>query len=223
MASLSTTTTPTTTTTTTTKSLSSTSHNPLWSKPSQLSAFRSNQTRHIAPKISCKVTTNVETSKFDRRNMLIGLGGLYGAATTLSGGSAAIAKPTAPDVTECGLSEADDGHGNNPITLDCCPSGFGQAVDFKLPNPYSEPRKVNIRPAAHLVNNDYIQKYWKALALMKALPDSDPRSFKQQADVHCAYCNGGYHQVGLPDLDYQIHASWLFFPFHRAYLYFYEK
>ncbi|KAL2931952.1 Polyphenol oxidase chloroplastic [Bienertia sinuspersici] len=58
---------------------------------------------------------------------------------------------------------------------------------------------------------------------MKALPDSDPRSFKQQADVHCAYCNGGYHQVGLPDLDFQVHGSWLFFPFHRAYLYFYER
>ncbi|KAL2931928.1 Polyphenol oxidase chloroplastic [Bienertia sinuspersici] len=97
MASIST---PTTPTTTTTKSLSSVSHNPLSSKPSQLSAFRSNQTRRIAPKISCNAATNVETNKFDRRNMLIGLGGLYGAATTLSGEPAAFAKPTAPDVTE---------------------------------------------------------------------------------------------------------------------------
>ncbi|PNX87454.1 polyphenol oxidase, partial [Trifolium pratense] len=31
---------------------------------------------------------------------------------------------------------------------------------------------------------------------MKALPDDDPRSFVQQAKVHCAYCVGGYTQKG---------------------------
>ncbi|PPD74948.1 hypothetical protein GOBAR_DD28123 [Gossypium barbadense] len=33
------------------------------------------------------------------------------------------------------------------------------------------------------------------MELMKALPDDDPRSFKQQANVHCAYCNGAYDHV----------------------------
>ncbi|CAO2823812.1 unnamed protein product [Amaranthus hypochondriacus] len=58
---------------------------------------------------------------------------------------------------------------------------------------------------------------------MKALPASDPRSFTQQANVHCAYCNGAYSQVGFPNLDLQVHNSWLFFPFHRWYLYFFER
>ncbi|CDP22269.1 unnamed protein product [Coffea canephora] len=57
---------------------------------------------------------------------------------------------------------------------------------------------------------------------MKALPADDPRNFTQQANVHCAYCNGAYIQSGS-DQEIQVHNSWLFFPFHRWYLYFYER
>ncbi|KAI4299348.1 hypothetical protein L6164_032816 [Bauhinia variegata] len=82
---------------------------------------------------------------------------------------------------------------------------------------------MSTRPAAHLVSSEYLAKYQKATELMKALPADDPRNFTQQANVHCAYCNGGYNQVDFPKIDYQVHFSWLFFPFHRMYLYFYEK
>ncbi|GER36493.1 polyphenol oxidase [Striga asiatica] len=58
---------------------------------------------------------------------------------------------------------------------------------------------------------------------MRALPDSDPRSFRQQANVHCAYCDGAYDQTNLPDLELQVHNSWLFFPWHRWYIYFFER
>ncbi|KAF1882056.1 hypothetical protein Lal_00038699 [Lupinus albus] len=58
---------------------------------------------------------------------------------------------------------------------------------------------------------------------MKALPSDDPRSFYQQANVHCAYCDAAYNQVGYPNLDLQIHNSWLFFPWHRWYIYFHER
>ncbi|MCH82255.1 polyphenol oxidase [Trifolium medium] len=58
---------------------------------------------------------------------------------------------------------------------------------------------------------------------MKTLPSNDPRSFTQQANVHCAYCDGAYSQVGFPNLDIQLHNSWLFYPLHRWYLYFYER
>ncbi|PNX77157.1 polyphenol oxidase [Trifolium pratense] len=58
---------------------------------------------------------------------------------------------------------------------------------------------------------------------MKALPADDPRSFEQQAKVHCAYCVGGYTQLGYPGVQLSVHNSWLFFPFHRWYLYFYER
>ncbi|KAF0918949.1 hypothetical protein E2562_027500 [Oryza meyeriana var. granulata] len=53
---------------------------------------------------------------------------------------------------------------------------------------------------------------------LPALPRTDPRSFYQQANIHCAHCTGTYWQVGYPELAVQIHYSWLFFPFHRAYI-----
>ncbi|KAK6268809.1 hypothetical protein QUC31_012969 [Theobroma cacao] len=92
-------------------------------------------------------------------------------------------------------------------------------VDFKLPS-FS---KLRYRRPAHLVDADYVAQFTKAVNLMKDLPPDDPRSFMQQANVYCAYCNGAYDQVGFPDQDLQIHFSSLFFPFHRLYLYFYER
>jgi polyphenol oxidase len=153
--------------------------------------------------------------KFDRRDVLIGLGGLYGAASLHNDPAALAAPVSGPDITKCG--QADIPAGSQPTN--CCPTGSTTITDFKIP---SNPT-VRVRPAAHLANKDYIAKYNKALKLMKALPDDDPRNFSQQANVHCAYCNGAYDQVGYSDLEYQVHASWLFFPFHRWYLYFYER
>ncbi|KAJ6314309.1 hypothetical protein OIU78_017890 [Salix suchowensis] len=48
---------------------------------------------------------------------------------------------------------------------------------------------MRMRRAAHLVDSAYVAKYAKAIAMMKSLPDDDPRSFKNQANVHCAYCD----------------------------------
>ncbi|CAI9784320.1 unnamed protein product [Fraxinus pennsylvanica] len=62
-----------------------------------------------------------------------------------------------------------------------------------------------------------------AIDRMKRLPADDPRNFMHQANIHCAYCNGAYDQPGQGTLDLQVHNSWLFFPFHRWYLYFYER
>ncbi|KAL1551619.1 catechol oxidase [Salvia divinorum] len=59
-------------------------------------------------------------------------------------------------------------------------------------------------------------------ALDKTDPD-DPRGFTQQANIHCAYCNGAHDQLGYPGLDLSVHYSWIFFPFHRWYLYFFER
>jgi polyphenol oxidase len=172
-------------------------------------------------KVLCKAQENDQNTPgenvsglFDRRNILLGLGGLYGAVNM---DPMAFAAPlTAPQLSKC--EAADLPAGAKPT--DCCPPASSKIKDFVMP-----PRSNNlrVRPAAHLVNKDYIAKYHKALELMKALPDDDPRSFKQQASVHCAYCNGAYEQVGFPDLDVQVHASWIFFPFHRHYLYFFEK
>ncbi|KAG2592000.1 polyphenol oxidase I, chloroplastic-like [Panicum virgatum] len=105
--------------------------------------------------------------------------------------------------------------------LQCCPPASASApVNFTLPDP-AEPLRT--RRPVHAVGAEYMAKYARAVALMKALPRSDPRSFYQQANVHCAYCTGAHRQAGRPDLGVQIHFSWLFFPFHRAYLYFFER
>ncbi|KAE8715169.1 Polyphenol oxidase [Hibiscus syriacus] len=104
---------------------------------------------------------------------------------------------------------------------DCCPPVSRKIVDFKPP--LTSNSRLRVRPAAHLVDNEYVRKYSKAIELMKALPDDDPRNFMQQANVHCAYCEGAYDQVGFPNLELQVHNSWLFFPFHRYYLYFFER
>lgn len=90
------------------------------------------------------------------------------------------------------------------------------AIDFQPPRASSSSSPLRVRPAAHLVDSAYVAKYERAVALMRELPDDDPRSFVQQAHVHCAYCNGAYGQAGFPDLDLQIHNCWLFFPWHRC-------
>ncbi|EXB82809.1 Polyphenol oxidase [Morus notabilis] len=153
-----------------------------------------------------------QLGKVDRRNVLLGLG-----ITGVGSNPLAMADPiAAPDLTKCGNAELSDG---TVLPVDCCPPTALEIIDFKPP-PFT---KLRVRPVAHKVDKEYIAKYNKALSLMKALPDTDPRSFSQQADVHCAYCNSAYDQTGYPGVELQVHNSWLFYPFHRWYLYFYER
>ncbi|KMT04307.1 hypothetical protein BVRB_8g183820 [Beta vulgaris subsp. vulgaris] len=84
-------------TTTTTHNLSPVQRNALLSKSPHLTAYISTQNRRAPAKISCKAANNDESNKFDRRNLLIGLGGLYGAATTVTGANATLAADSATD------------------------------------------------------------------------------------------------------------------------------
>ncbi|CAO2036541.1 unnamed protein product [Urochloa humidicola] len=162
----------------------------------------------------CKAITD-GGGRVDRRDVLLGLGGTAAVGLATSHALAAPIQP--PDLASCN-TPADTA----PADLSCClPYGTGTViVDFKPP-PTSAPLRV--RPAAHLVDKNYVAKYERAVNLMKKLPDDDPRSFAQQWRVHCAFCDAVYDQVGFPDLDLQIHNSWLFFPWHRFYLYFHER
>ncbi|KAJ7946948.1 Polyphenol oxidase [Quillaja saponaria] len=203
---------------------------PSFRKRHQTSKFgKPNKLYYVPRVVSCKATNDndqknptkedqTNLDRFDRRDVLLGLGasGFYGAAS-LSNSPFSIAAPVSPpDVSKCGPADLPA----NADPVNCCPPFSSNIIDFKLP-PSNTPLRT--RPAAHLVNDDYIAKFTKALDLMKALPADDPRSFTQQANVHCAYCDGAYSQVGFPDLDLQVHNSWLFIPFHRYYLYFFEK
>lgn len=147
------------------------------------------------------------------------MGGLYSTANLASTGSspASAAPIPPPDLSKC--STGTNLNTQQPLEEKCCPPLSQRIVDYKLP-PVTATR---FRPAAHLATKEYIAKYEKAVELMKALPDDDPRSFVQQAHVHCAYCNLTYEQTGDSDVKLQIHNSWHFFPWHRWYLYFYER
>ncbi|CAI9087677.1 OLC1v1021812C1 [Oldenlandia corymbosa var. corymbosa] len=162
-------------------------------------------------KIACQAKDNNEQQNPSRRNVLIGLGGLYGASSSHS-----FAAPIqGPDVSNCGPAEI-------PVGVpppDCCPRVPAKIVDFEPPS-FST---IRVRPAAHLVDGNYIAKYNRAVQLMKALPETDPRSFQNQANVHCAYCDAAYDQAGFPNRELQVHFSWLFLPFHRFYVYFFER
>ncbi|KAL6874155.1 hypothetical protein ACP4OV_014237 [Aristida adscensionis] len=106
----------------------------------------------------------------------------------------------------------------------CCPppspSPAPEPLNFTLPDPAAQPLRT--RRPAHAAADD-MAAFARAVALMKALPASDPRSFHQQARIHCAYCAGARRQAGRPAAPVQVHYSWLFFPFHRAYVYFFER
>ncbi|KAK9268473.1 hypothetical protein L1049_000224 [Liquidambar formosana] len=203
---------------------------PFFQKPSQVYIIKKRNPGLIS-KVSCKATEDGDQNpitsskneqaslgKLDRRKAIIGLGGLYGVAS-LGPKPLAFANPMPPpDLNDCRPPIPTEIVGFVPDLKDCCPPITTEIVDFVPPPPSSPMRK---RCAAHLVNEEYIASYAHAIAKMKALPPEDPRSFMQQANVHCAYCSGYYHQVEHKEL--QVHSSWLFFPFHRFYLYFYER
>ncbi|XP_020596369.1 polyphenol oxidase, chloroplastic-like isoform X2 [Phalaenopsis equestris] len=126
---------------------------------------------------------------------------------TAAARSAFASAAQAPDLSERGLTEIPDG-------------GTPTIIDF-IPPPRKGPLRV--RRAAHNVDAEHLKKFEEGIELMKALPADDPRSFTRQMDLYHAYRDSAYHQVGLPKLDLQGPNSRFFFPWHRCYLYFYER
>nr|XP_016433738.1 PREDICTED: polyphenol oxidase E, chloroplastic-like [Nicotiana tabacum] len=196
-----------------------------WAITTNLSCFPSfTKPSHVFPhkkpnnkfKVSCNQNNEANNSqeKVERRNLLLGLGGIYGAAHLLPYDALASPIPS-PTLTQCGTAIIE---GDKPVPYTCCPP-IPEIKDVPYYNPPPVSR-FRVRPAAHTVDDEYIAKYNEAYSRMKALPTDDPRSFMQQANIHCAYCNGAY-KVGGKEL--QVHFSWLFFPFHRWYIYFYER
>jgi hypothetical protein len=56
-----------------------------------------------------------------------------------------------------------------------------------------------------------------AFTALRSLPSSDPRRWILQADLHASYCKQCTNHSS------DIHYKWSFFPWHRAYLYYYER
>ncbi|CAA6661363.1 unnamed protein product [Spirodela intermedia] len=115
-------------------------------------------------------------------------------------GDYGVGYPLAANLSACHPSFTD---ANRPTN--CCPlrrDADQRVIDFELPKLVQSPLRV--RRAAHLLNNEYIAKYQRA------------------ANNHCLYCTGSYDQVNSSFL-FKIHRSWLFFPWHRAFLFFHER
>lgn len=74
-------------------------------------------------------------------------------------------------------------------------------------------KKIANRPMRRLIRdnelaNAAVQIYRDGVAAMKALPSSDARNWTKQAEIHDDFCP---------------HGNWFFFPWHRAYLFHFEK
>jgi hypothetical protein len=81
------------------------------------------------------------------------------------------------------------------LPLSACGSGAGGSLPVR--------RDITTYAAAK-----DIASYKKAITAMKQLPSSDPRNWNNQMMIHLNHCR---------------HASWLFFPWHRAYLFYFEQ
>ncbi|KAH7677126.1 Catechol oxidase protein [Dioscorea alata] len=157
----------------------------------------------------------------DRRDALVALGGLYG----VTGGMPALADPLQPpDLSNNACKRSTDPNMDpNSDLLKCCPPYQGTPVkitDYKFPK-----TSLRVRRPAHLVADDpeYVNNYKKAIQMMKDLDENDPWNFYQQAKIHCAYCNDAYDQIGHSGVPLQVHHTWIFLPWHRYYLHFYER
>ncbi|XP_074309645.1 polyphenol oxidase, chloroplastic-like [Silene latifolia] len=178
--------------------------------------------------ISCKKHNNNNESPnktpiLDRRNMLIGLGGLYGSTLPLTTESPANAEPMAPDVYSCTLTDA---QWDNSVGDHCCPPKFPDKIKEFSFDDYPRPVELKKRRPAHVVSKDpeYVHDYNRAISIMRTgLTPFDPRNFYQQAKIHCAYCDASYPQFNNPDKRLEVHGSWLFASFHRWYLFFFER
>ncbi|MBA0748319.1 hypothetical protein Gogos_005158 [Gossypium gossypioides] len=173
-------------------------------KTSQRSIFQKKKPFNFNSKrvLSCKASNGKQNdadhtsflNRFDRRDILLGLGGsLYGATSLVRDPFALAVVPIEPDLSSCGESTVDAG--TTCMNVPCCPPKLkdSKIIDFEPPLGC----KIRYRPAAHLVDRDYLYKFESAMERMKALPVDDPRNFMQQANIHCAYCNGAYSQVGI--------------------------
>src|SRR5229473_2285559 len=83
--------------------------------------------------------------------------------------------------------------------------------------PGNDTRPIILRKSISAFSPAELTQLRSAYAALRALPASDKRTWIIQADMHalfCASCNNS---------PTDIHGSWSFFPWHRAYLYYYER
>ncbi|XP_020150179.1 polyphenol oxidase I, chloroplastic [Aegilops tauschii subsp. strangulata] len=207
---------------------------------------RGKQGRRTRLSCHCKATAGgagdddlAVSRRLDRRDVLLGLTGV-GAAGAINLGGLALAADDAVPATCVTVPVTDQ-------VIRCvsadgfnCPGVYRpeDVVDFSALPPPNGPLRV--RRPAHLVaaDKEYVRKYEAGVRMMRDLDASgDPRSFKSQAAIHEAYCNFHYKVTavaaaasrtaggggGTPEIDFDVHFSSIFAPWHRMYIYFFER
>jgi polyphenol oxidase len=95
-----------------------------------------------------------------------------------------------------------------------CPTPPSGGAPFQ---PGQDTRPVVLRKPIGSLTASELTTLQSAFQALRALGPTDPRTWLLQADVHALYC-----QQCANDST-QIHFMWNFFPWHRCYLYFYER
>jgi polyphenol oxidase len=95
---------------------------------------------------------------------------------------------------------------------DNCAPPTGTPVDFVIPKLQNIQRKAIATLSASEVAR--LRLAYKKLRDLTVSDPTDPRGWMQQASVHCWQCGASGNN---------IHGSWTFLPWHRAFLYFHER
>jgi len=99
-------------------------------------------------------------------------------------------------------------------THTCDPPAHGAASSFIRDCRPIRPRQIADRLTPAEVTQ--LKAAYKAMRDLDTSDPNDPRGFRQQANVHCFFC-------ATSDPSIQVHGTWKFFAWHRAYLYFHER
>jgi polyphenol oxidase len=81
----------------------------------------------------------------------------------------------------------------------------------------TDKRPITLRKSVGALSSAELSKLHDAYAALRALPASDKRTWLMQADMHALFC------ASCTNSPTDIHGSWNFFPWHRAYLYYFER
>jgi polyphenol oxidase len=103
--------------------------------------------------------------------------------------------------------------------VDCAgPKPPPKAIDFTPDTKRSIVERPNAFSLTASQKASLVKAYTKLRDLTTKSPN-DPRGWLQQGNKHCWQCGGGSDGK----MGEEIHGSWLFFPWHRGFLYFHER
>jgi polyphenol oxidase len=108
----------------------------------------------------------------------------------------------------------------NSVERCCMPTPYRGKPIYQFE--YPKFKKFKVRRPAHLLTTKEVTRLEKAYRLMRALPDSDPRSLLNQMKLHCLYCDNALYYPGQ-EYPLEVHRTWFFLPWHRMFTYWHER